>query len=35
MHSPNETVSLADLENAAKLIAGFIKSLPVDFEFRP
>jgi endoglucanase len=35
MHSPNETVSLIDLENAAKLIAGFIKSLPADFEFRP
>jgi putative aminopeptidase FrvX len=35
MHSPNETVSLTDLETAAKLIAGFIKSLPADFEFRP
>lgn len=35
MHSPNETVSLTDLDTAAKLIAGFIKSLPADFEFRP
>lgn len=35
MHSPNETVSLQDLENAARLIAGFIRSLPADFDFRP
>ncbi|MCO5222655.1 MAG: M42 family metallopeptidase [Thermomicrobiales bacterium] len=35
MHSPNETVSLTDLDNAARLIAGFIKSLPADFDFRP
>lgn len=35
MHSPNEVVSLDDLENATRLIAGFIRSLPVDFDFRP
>lgn len=35
MHSPNETVSLSDLDAAARLIAGFIRSLPVDFDFRP
>lgn len=35
MHSPNETVSLADLDAAAGLIAGFIRSLPADFDFRP
>ena len=35
MHSPNETVSLTDLETASRLIAGFIKSLPADFDFRP
>ncbi|HET9661553.1 MAG TPA: M42 family peptidase [Thermomicrobiales bacterium] len=35
MHSPNETVSLTDLDSAAQLIAGFIRSLPADFDFRP
>ncbi len=35
MHSPNETISLADLEATARLIAGFIRSLPADFDFRP
>ena len=35
MHSPNETVSLADLDAASRLIAGFIRSLPGDFDFRP
>lgn len=35
MHSPNEVVSLNDLETATRLIAGFIRSLPVDFDFRP
>lgn len=35
MHSPNETVSLTDLDAAARLIAGFIRSLPADFDFRP
>jgi endoglucanase len=34
MHSPNETVSLTDLDSAAQLIAGFIRSLPADFDFR-
>lgn len=35
MHSPNETVSLQDLDAAAHLIAGFIRALPVNFDFRP
>jgi len=35
MHSPNETVSLTDLDTAATLIAGFIRSLAADFDFRP
>lgn len=35
MHSPNETVSLSDLDAAARLIAAFIRTLPVDFDFRP
>lgn len=35
MHSPSETVSLTDIENAARLIAAFIKSLGPDADFRP
>jgi putative aminopeptidase FrvX len=35
MHSPNELVSLSDLENAAKIIAKFIQSLTTDTDFRP
>jgi len=35
MHSPNELVSLSDLENAAKLLAEFIKSITPETDFRP
>ena len=35
MHSPNELVSLSDLENAAKIIAAFIRSLTPQSDFRP
>jgi endoglucanase len=35
MHSPNELVSLSDLENAAKVIAEFIRSLTTETDFRP
>ncbi|MGH2617623.1 MAG: M20/M25/M40 family metallo-hydrolase, partial [Thermomicrobiales bacterium] len=35
MHSPNEVVSLSDLDNAAKVIAGFIRSLTPESDFRP
>jgi endoglucanase len=35
MHSPSETVSLTDVENAAKLIAEYIHSLGPDSDFRP
>ncbi len=35
MHSPNELVSLSDLENAAKVIAGFIQALTAETDFRP
>lgn len=35
MHSPNEVVSLADLENAAKLIAAFVGTITADSDFRP
>jgi putative aminopeptidase FrvX len=35
MHSPNELVSLSDLVNAARVIAGFIQSLTAESDFRP
>jgi putative aminopeptidase FrvX len=35
MHSPNEVVSLSDLENAARVIAEFIGSLTPQSDFRP
>jgi putative aminopeptidase FrvX len=35
MHSPNELVSLADLENAARVIAGFVRTINLESDFRP
>jgi putative aminopeptidase FrvX len=35
MHSPNELVSLSDLENAAKVIAGFVRTVTAESDFRP
>jgi putative aminopeptidase FrvX len=35
MHSPNELVSLSDLENAARIIAAFIRTLTTETDFRP
>lgn len=35
MHSPNELVSLGDLEKAARLLASFIRRLEADSDFRP
>ena len=35
MHSPNEVVSLKDLENTAKLLAAFIRSLDDKTDFTP
>lgn len=35
MHSPNEVVSIADLESAADLIAAFVRSLGPDTDFTP
>jgi putative aminopeptidase FrvX len=35
MHSPNELVSLSDLDNAAKVIARFVQTLNADSDFRP
>jgi putative aminopeptidase FrvX len=34
MHSPNEVVSLSDLENAARLIADYVRSITKDSDFR-
>jgi putative aminopeptidase FrvX len=35
MHSPNEIVNVADLQNAAKLIAAFIRGLDAETDFTP
>jgi putative aminopeptidase FrvX len=35
MHSPNEMVSLSDLEATARLLAAFTSSLDVDTDFTP
>jgi putative aminopeptidase FrvX len=35
MHSPNEMISMADVENAARLIAAFVRSLSADTDFIP
>ena len=35
MHSPNEMISLADLTNAARLIAAFVLGLGKDTDFTP
>ncbi|HEX9109207.1 MAG TPA: M42 family metallopeptidase [Longimicrobiales bacterium] len=35
MHSPNEMVSLADLERAAQLIAAFVRTVGPDTDLRP
>jgi endoglucanase len=35
MHSPNELVSLADLERTARLLAGFVQRLAADTDFTP
>ena len=35
MHSPNELVSLADLENAAMIIAAFVRTVTTESDFRP
>jgi endoglucanase len=35
IHSPNEMVHLGDLENAARVIAGFIRTLTPESDFRP
>jgi len=35
MHSPNEVVSLSDLENAARVIAAFTRTVTAESDFRP
>jgi endoglucanase len=35
MHSPNEMVELVDLENVARLIAAFVRSLTPEMDFIP
>ncbi len=35
MHSPNEMIELDDVENAAKLIAAFVRSLTAETDFVP
>ena len=35
MHSPNEMVDLADLERAAKLLAGFVRRVTPKVDFTP
>ena len=35
MHSPNEIVSLSDLESTARLLAAFVVSLDADTDFTP
>ena len=35
MHSPNEIVSMADLEATARLFAAFVSSLDSDADFTP
>jgi tetrahedral aminopeptidase len=35
LHSPNEVVSLTDVENAARVIADFVQSLTPEIDFRP
>jgi endoglucanase len=35
MHTPNELLSLEDLENTARLLAAFCATLPADHDFTP
>ena len=35
MHSPNEMIELMDVENTARLIAAFVRSLTPDMDFVP
>jgi endoglucanase len=35
MHSPNEMIEMADVENAARLISGFVRALTAQTDFTP
>lgn len=35
MHSPNEMISLSDLDAAVALIAGFVRTISEETDFRP
>lgn len=35
MHSPNEMIQMSDVENAAKLMAAFVRSLSAETDFVP
>jgi putative aminopeptidase FrvX len=35
MHSPNEIISLTDLESAARLIAAYVRTITAESDFRP
>ena len=35
MHSPNEVIHLRDLEDAARVIAAFVRTITPDSDFRP
>ena len=35
MHSPNEMIALADVENTAKLIAAFVRGIGPETDFIP
>lgn len=35
MHTQVEIVSLSDIENAVKLLAGFVQSIDEQMDFRP
>jgi len=35
MHSPNEVISLMDLDNTAKLIVAFLKNIKEDIDLYP
>jgi endoglucanase len=35
MHSPNEVVSLSDLDNAARVIAEFVRTVTPESDYRP
>jgi putative aminopeptidase FrvX len=35
MHSPSEVISLTDLDSAAKIIAGFVRTITPETDFRP